>query len=136
MASRCCGIRDEIVPLTAGFGTARRGSERTGDGEPSEHAGSEPTRRQAEPKGAASEQPAALAARQREHRLRVHVRPQEPAGPHDDPWLICADALDAVDRLRTKRSVGYGFTSIEEDLELIEERCRQLAWGPSPEKSE
>jgi hypothetical protein len=79
---------------------------------------------------APSEQPDALAARQREHRLKERVKPAQPADWRTDPWQLCAEALDAIDRLRTKRSVGYSFASVDEDLDTIEERVKRLAWGP------
>jgi len=74
-----------------------------------------------------SEQPEALAARQREHRLRKRVQPKEPVLANVDPWLVADEGLDALDRIRPLlRRQGRA----REDLEMAAERLRRLAWGP------
>jgi hypothetical protein len=78
----------------------------------------------------ASDQPEALAARQREHRLRVRVRPKLPVDSRADPWLIAEEALDALDRLRTPVLYGARENSRDEDFDLVAERIRRLCWGP------
>jgi hypothetical protein len=77
----------------------------------------------------ASETPEALAARQREHRLMVRVRPKMPVEPNADPWLIAHEALDALDRLRHPKLYKHS-RSAEEDFELVAEQLRRLCWGP------
>jgi hypothetical protein len=73
--------------------------------------------------------PDALAARQREHRLRERVRPREPVSSNADPWLIADEALDAVDRLRKPGLYGPRRSAVE-DCELVAELIRRLCWGP------
>jgi len=85
---------------------------------------------------APSDEPYALAERQREHRLRERVRPKMPVDSNADPWVVASEGLDAVDRLRRPSMYGERGSSTKIDLELVAERLRQLAWGPSPEKSE
>jgi hypothetical protein len=75
-----------------------------------------------------SEMPEALAARQREHRLKERVRPKMPVDAHADPWLIAVEGLDALDRVRP--NVRHGGQAWE-DLEVAAERLRRLAWGPA-----
>jgi hypothetical protein len=81
---------------------------------------------------APSEMPDALAARQREHRLRVRVRPKLPVASNADPWLVADEALDALDRLRQAWSRPHRRRdrAVVEDFELAAELLRRLAWGP------
>jgi len=71
--------------------------------------------------------PDALAARQREHRLRERVRPMEPVSANADPWQIADQALDLLDRTRL-RLVRLKMSI--DDLDEVAELCRRLAWGP------
>jgi hypothetical protein len=75
--------------------------------------------------------PEALAARQREHRLRQKVWPRgERPAPNADPWQLAAEALDLLDGLRRElRPAGRAVL----DLEQAMERIRQLATGPEPD---
>jgi hypothetical protein len=74
-----------------------------------------------------SETPEALAARQREHRLRERVRPAEPVAPNADPWLIADEALDLLDRTRLRLvRLKMSIDDIDQAAELL----RRLAWGP------
>jgi hypothetical protein len=82
---------------------------------------------------APSEQPEALAARQREHRLLVRVRPKLPVEANADPWEIANEALDVVDRLKFDwtRPHHRRLGKHVEDLELVAELIRRLAFGPA-----
>jgi hypothetical protein len=82
-------------------------------------------------KHSASDEPYALAERQREHRLRERVKPKTPVEPNADPWLLAAEGLDAVHRVRRPPLYGERGSSVARDLDVIEERLRQLAWGPT-----
>jgi len=74
-----------------------------------------------------SERPEALAARQREHRLRERIRPKVPVASNADPWVIADQALDALDRIRPlHRNQGRALEDLDEAAELL----RRLAWGP------
>ncbi len=75
----------------------------------------------------ASDQPEALAARQREHRLRERIRPKLPVLPNADPWVVCDEGLDAIDRIRF---LVHPQGQVLEELDLAAERLRRLAWGP------
>jgi integrase len=85
----------------------------------------------------ASDEPEALAARQREHRLRERVQPREPVLANVDPWLVADEGLDAIDRVKawihTPTHLGKGRAAIQEELDTAAERLRRLAWGPDPE---
>jgi hypothetical protein len=75
----------------------------------------------------ASDEPEALAARQREHRLRERVRPKLPVDAQADPWIVADEGLHALDRIRPLlRRSGQAW----EELEVAAERLRRLAWGP------
>jgi hypothetical protein len=76
---------------------------------------------------ARSDMPDALAARQREHRLRERMRPKHPLAANADPWLVADEALDCLDRIRPLLAVGGVARG---DLELAAELVRRLAWGP------
>jgi hypothetical protein len=75
----------------------------------------------------ASERPAALAARQREHRLRERMKPKHPLAANADPWLLAASALDKLESVKGSLPPG-GHARV--DLEEAEELVKQLAWGP------
>jgi hypothetical protein len=86
-------------------------------------------------RNAPSEMPEALAARQREHRLMVRVRPKMPVEPNADPWLVADEALDALDRVRLDfgRPHHRRRGKAVEDLDLVSELVRRLCWGPEDE---
>jgi hypothetical protein len=74
-----------------------------------------------------SETPEALAARQREHRLRERVWPRERPQANADPWLLAAEALDFLDGIRRElRPRGRAILDLEQAMELV----KQLAVGP------
>jgi predicted RNA polymerase sigma factor len=76
---------------------------------------------------APSESPEALAARQREHRLRERVWPRERPPANCDPWLLASEALDLMDAVRKElRPMGRAILDLEQAQELV----RQLAVGP------
>jgi hypothetical protein len=71
--------------------------------------------------------PGALAARQREHRLRKRVWPRERPSRNADPWLIADEALDLLDGIRKElRPTGKAVLDLEQAQELV----KQLAVGP------
>jgi hypothetical protein len=76
---------------------------------------------------APSDMPEALAARQREHRLRERVRPKLPVESNADPWIVCGEGLDAIDRIRF---LLHPRGQALEELDIVAERLRRLAWGP------
>jgi hypothetical protein len=67
-----------------------------------------------------------LVARQRQHRLEVRVRPEQPATSNCDPWQLCDEGLEALDRIGQELPLHGRATA---DLRLARERLRQLAWG-------
>jgi hypothetical protein len=74
-----------------------------------------------------SETSEALAARQREHRLRERMKPKHPLAANADPWLVVDQALDALERIRPELRAGGQACR---ELELAAELLRQLGWGP------
>jgi len=80
-------------------------------------------------KPSASDEPDALAARQREHRLRERMRPKVPLAANADPWLVADEALDCLDRVR-QYLVAAGLRNPVEDLDQAQELVKELAWGP------
>jgi len=78
-------------------------------------------------KRSASDEPDALAARQREHRLRERIQPKTPLAPNADPWIVADEALDCLEEIRPFLTQLRGPTDrLDQAMELI----RQLAWGP------
>ena len=78
-------------------------------------------------KPSASDEPDALAARQREHRLRERIQPKTPLAPNADPWIVADEALDCLEEIRPYLAQLRGPTDrLDQAMELI----RQLAWGP------
>jgi len=80
-------------------------------------------------KPSASDEPDALAARQREHRLRERMRPKVPLAANADPWLVADEALDCLDRVR-QYLVAAGLRNPVADLDQAQELVKRLAWGP------
>jgi len=78
-------------------------------------------------KQSASDEPDALAARQREHRLKERMRPKVVLAANADPWLVADDALDCLERIRPYL---VQLRAPLEDLEQAEELVKELAWGP------
>jgi len=83
-------------------------------------------------KHSASDEPEALAARQREHRLMIRVQPKEPVDSRADPWVVADEGLDALDNIR--QLLRPGGQALEE-LDVAGERLRRLAWGPGEPRS-
>jgi ParB-like chromosome segregation protein Spo0J len=78
-------------------------------------------------KPSASDEPDALAARQREHRLRERIQPKHPLAPNADPWIVADEALDCLEEIRPFLAQLRGPTDrLDQAIELI----KQLAWGP------
>jgi hypothetical protein len=78
-------------------------------------------------KPSASDEPDALAARQREHRLRERIQPKHPLAPNADPWIVADEALDCLEEIRPYLAQLRGPTDrLDQAIELI----KQLAWGP------
>jgi hypothetical protein len=80
-------------------------------------------------KPSASDEPDALAARQREHRLRERIRPKVPLAANADPWLVADEALDCLDNILTWVSAA-GLRSAGVEVHKAAELVKQLAWGP------
>jgi hypothetical protein len=80
-----------------------------------------------EKKPSASDEPDALAARQREHRLRERIQPKHPLAPNADPWIVADEALDCLEEIRPFLAQLRGPTDrLDQAIELI----KQLAYGP------
>jgi hypothetical protein len=78
-------------------------------------------------KPSASDEPDALAARQREHRLRERIQPKHPLAPNADPWIVADEALDCLEEIRPFLAQLRGPTDrLDQAMELI----KRLAWGP------
>jgi ParB-like chromosome segregation protein Spo0J len=78
-------------------------------------------------KPSASDEPDALAARQREHRLRERIQPKHPLAPNADPWIVADEALDCLEEIRPFLAQLRGPTDrLDQAIELI----KQLAYGP------
>jgi hypothetical protein len=78
-------------------------------------------------KPSASDEPDALAARQREHRLRERIQPKHPLAPNADPWIVADEALDCLEEIRPFLVQLRGPTDrLDQAIELI----KQLAFGP------
>jgi hypothetical protein len=78
-------------------------------------------------KPSASDEPDALAARQREHRLRERIQPKHPLAPNADPWIVADEALDCLEEIRPFLTQLRGPTDrLDQAIELI----KQLAYGP------
>jgi hypothetical protein len=76
---------------------------------------------------APSDEPEALAARQREHRLRERIWPRERPASNADPWLLADDALDLLEGIRRElRPTGKAVLDLEQAQELV----KRLAVGP------
>jgi hypothetical protein len=88
-------------------------------------------------KRAFSDAPAALAERQRWHRLKEKTRPRQPADPYVNPLQLANDALQHLTRVK---AFVPGNSRTSSHLEEVEEALKQLAWGaesaPSPPKVE
>jgi ParB/Sulfiredoxin domain len=80
-------------------------------------------------KPSASDEPDALAARQREHRLRERMKPKHALAPNADPWIVADEALDCLQVIRTYLESLTMRIPLEK-LEQAEELIKQLAWGP------
>jgi hypothetical protein len=78
-------------------------------------------------KPSASDEPDALAARQREHRLRERIQPKHPLAPNADPWIVADEALDCLEEIRP---FLQGMKTPTDRLDQAMELIRQLAWGP------
>jgi ParB-like chromosome segregation protein Spo0J len=78
-------------------------------------------------KPSASDEPDALAARQREHRLRERIQPKHPLAPNADPWIVADEALDCLEEIRP---FLQGMKTPTERLDQAMELIRQLAFGP------
>ena len=79
-------------------------------------------------KPSASDEPDALAARQREHRLRERIQPKAPLAPNADPWIVADEALDCLEEIRPFLVQLRGPTDrLDQAIELI----KQLAYGPT-----
>src|SRR5439155_1817011 len=63
--------------------------------------------------------------RQRVHRLRVIVKPLEPAS-YEDPWELASAALLELNKVRT---IPMRAEQVAR-LDVIAEALRRLAWGP------
>jgi hypothetical protein len=80
----------------------------------------------------ASDEPEALKLRQREHRLKIRVRPKLPVVSNCDPWLLADEGLDALDRIRLawNRPLYQRGARPTEDFDFVAEMLRRLCWGP------
>ena len=79
-------------------------------------------------KPSASDEPDALAARQREHRLRERIQPKHPLAANADPWIVADEALDCLEEIRPYLAQLRGPTDrLDQAIELI----KQLAFGPA-----
>jgi hypothetical protein len=78
-------------------------------------------------KPSASDEPEALAARQREHRLRERIQPKHPLAPNADPWIVADEILDCLEFIRP---FLQGMKTPTERLDQAAEGVRRLAWGP------
>jgi hypothetical protein len=78
-------------------------------------------------KPSASDEPDALAARQREHRLRERIQPKHPLAPNADPWIVADEALDCLEEIRP---LLQGMKTPTERLDQAIQLIKQLAWGP------
>jgi hypothetical protein len=78
-------------------------------------------------KPSASDEPEALAARQREHRLRERIQPKHPLAPNADPWIVADEILDCLEFIRP---FLQGMKTPLERLDQAIEGVRRLAWGP------
>jgi len=78
-------------------------------------------------KPSASDEPEALAARQREHRLRERIQPKHPLAPNADPWIVAEEILDCLEFIRP---FLQGMKTPTERLDQAIEGVRRLAWGP------
>jgi len=78
-------------------------------------------------KPSASDEPEALAARQREHRLRERIQPKHPLAPNADPWIVADEILDCLEFIRP---FLQGMKTPTERLDQAIEGVRRLAWGP------
>ena len=77
-------------------------------------------------KHSASDEPEALAARQREHRLMIRVQPKEPVDSRADPWVVADEGLDALDNIR--QLLRPGGQALEE-LDVAGERPPKACVG-------
>jgi len=85
-------------------------------------------------KASASDQPDALAARQRQHRLRERMRPDTPLPANANVWLVADEILDCLDRIRPYL---VRLHAPLEDLEQAGELLKGLMWmGGGPESPE
>jgi hypothetical protein len=78
-------------------------------------------------KPSASDEPEALAARQREHRLRERIEPKHKLAPNADPWIVADEILDCLEFIRP---FLQGMKTPTERLDQAIEGVRRLAWGP------
>jgi hypothetical protein len=93
-----------------------------------------------EKKPSASDEPDALAARQREHRLKERMRPKTPLAINPtsgllyaDPWVVADEALDCLEEIRPFLAQLRGPTNrLDQAIELL----KRLAWAMSPESAE
>jgi hypothetical protein len=78
-------------------------------------------------KPSASDEPDALAARQRWHRLRERIKPKHPLAPNANVWIVADEALDCLEEIRPFLVQLRGPTDrLDQAIELI----KQLAYGP------
>jgi len=64
--------------------------------------------------------------RQRTHRLRERLRPQNPASQFTDPWELANSLLILCSEIRTESTNPRLLARLDD----LEEGIRQLAWGP------
>jgi hypothetical protein len=78
-------------------------------------------------KPSASDEPDALAARQRWHRLRERIKPKHPMASNANVWIVADEALDCLEEIRPFLAQLRGPTDrLDQAIELI----KQLAYGP------
>ena len=77
-----------------------------------------------EPKRSNADDPEAMTARQRHHRLQERVRPKHPLPANADPWEVAEEALELLEAIR-RQNMG---PAISELFAELEEKIRQLAW--------
>jgi hypothetical protein len=83
-----------------------------------------------EKKPSASDEPDALAARQREHRLRERMKPKHALAPNADPWIVADEILDCLEFVRVHLE-AIGMKTPLERLDQAVEGVKRLAWGPT-----
>ena len=82
---------------------------------------------------ALSDAPAALAERQRQHRLIEQTRPHEFPDESTDPLELCKEGLR---ELRQVQAAVRGNTRAHGHIERVEEVLKQLGWGPESDQDE